>query len=317
MQDGNSIVNLGELSKPVNTLIEKISDAIGGVFAPIQIKRIAKAKAEASKIKAIAETETSKLLAMSDIEIKEIQKRAMYRFVTEETKKQFNIESIAQKSFNDIKDDAKPENMEDDWISNFFNKCKYVSDNDMQTLWAKVLAGEANSPGFYAKRTLEFMSTMDKNDAILFQNLCSFKWFINSKTLPIYNVNDDIYSKNGITFKDLKHLDSIGLINFEQVSGYRILNFGETVNTSYFNTPIVLKFLNKKNDNEIEIGKVLLTKIGEELLNIVNPKQIPDFIDYIIKNWNSKGIATYSNYPKFEVPPDTYYGVIISEPKKD
>ena len=38
-----SLVNLGELSKPANTLIEKVSSAIGGVFEPWQIKRIARA----------------------------------------------------------------------------------------------------------------------------------------------------------------------------------------------------------------------------------------------------------------------------------
>jgi hypothetical protein len=50
-----SLVNLGELSKPADTLIKKVSSAIGGVFEPWQIKRVAKAKAEASLIKAEAE----------------------------------------------------------------------------------------------------------------------------------------------------------------------------------------------------------------------------------------------------------------------
>jgi hypothetical protein len=310
MQDGNSSISLGDLSKPVNTLIEKISAAIGGVFAPRQIKRIAKAEAEASKIKAIAEIETSKLYALSDIEIKEIQQRALYRFVTEETKKQINIESITQKSFKDINDDAKPENMEDDWISNFFNKCKFISDAEMQILWAKVLAGEANNPGSYAKRTIEFMSTMDKNDAILFQKLCSFKWFLNTRTVLIYNTKDDIYEFNGITFDRLKHLDSIGLINFEALSGYKRLKFGEIVNSSYFTTPIALKLPIKNNNNEINIGQVLLTQIGHDLLNVVNPTPIPEFIDYVIKNWQSQGIIAYSYYPKFEVPIETFYGFL-------
>ncbi|HLL76618.1 MAG TPA: hypothetical protein VK421_15295 [Pyrinomonadaceae bacterium] len=50
MSDGNSIVNLGDLTKPATVLIEKISDAVGGVFRPYQIKRLAHAEAEAEKI---------------------------------------------------------------------------------------------------------------------------------------------------------------------------------------------------------------------------------------------------------------------------
>ena len=35
--------------------------------------------------------------------------------------------------------------MEEDWIANFFDKCRIVSDSEMQSLWARVLAGEANA----------------------------------------------------------------------------------------------------------------------------------------------------------------------------
>jgi hypothetical protein len=42
---------------------------------------------------------------------------------------------------------ATPEKLEDDWITNFFDKCRLISDEEMQTLWSKVLAGEANAPG--------------------------------------------------------------------------------------------------------------------------------------------------------------------------
>ena len=49
---GNSVINLGELSKPATVLIEKIADAVGGIFKPYQIKRLAKAEAEAELIHA-------------------------------------------------------------------------------------------------------------------------------------------------------------------------------------------------------------------------------------------------------------------------
>ena len=68
-----SLVNLGEISKPANTLIKKVSSAIGGVFEPWQIKRVAKAEAEASLIK-----------ARTNIEITDLHRRAMHRFVEEE-----------------------------------------------------------------------------------------------------------------------------------------------------------------------------------------------------------------------------------------
>lgn len=87
MGNSNSIINLGELSKPATVLMKKISDAVGGIYEPYQIKRIAKAEAETEKIRALA-----------DIEIKHLQQRALVRFVAEEAKKQANMEAITAKS---------------------------------------------------------------------------------------------------------------------------------------------------------------------------------------------------------------------------
>jgi hypothetical protein len=85
--DNNNIINLGDLSKPATVLIEKISDATGGIFKPWQIKRVAKAEAEADEIKAV-----------SKLEITHLQHRALQRFIYEEAKKQKNIEDITRKA---------------------------------------------------------------------------------------------------------------------------------------------------------------------------------------------------------------------------
>jgi len=285
MGNNNSIINLGELSKPATVLIEKISDAVGGIYKPYQIKRIAKAEAEAEKIRALA-----------DIEIKDLQQRALVRFVAGETKKQANMEAITAKSINDLKDDARPENIEDDWISNFFEKCRLISDREMQSLWAKVLAGEANNPGTYSKRTVNFISSIDKSDAKLFTSLCSYGWFLGNIVPLIYGVQDEIYTKNGITFNSLKHLDEIGLITFENLTGFRRTYLPEVIKIFYYGTSINIKFKNQEN-NDLDIGKVLLSKVGQELAPISGAKPIPEFFDYVLKKWTKMGFMTFSDWP--------------------
>jgi len=61
MSASSSIVNLGELTKPATVLIEKISEAIGGIFRPHQIRRIAEAEAQADRIKALSQIEITEL----------------------------------------------------------------------------------------------------------------------------------------------------------------------------------------------------------------------------------------------------------------
>lgn len=138
-----SLVNLGEWTKPANTLIERCSDAVGGLFAPHQIRRIARAQADAEK------THTK-----AQIEISNLQRRAVRRWIAEEGRKQQNMEAILQKALPEVKEDATPEKINEDWLTNFFDKGRLISDEQMQVLWGRILAGESNTPGHFPRKQL-------------------------------------------------------------------------------------------------------------------------------------------------------------------
>lgn len=301
-----------DLVKPITALVEKVAEGIGGLFAPFQIVRLAKADAKASEIKANADALVSKIQTETNIELQEYQRRAMNRLVAEETRKQINIESITTKAIEDLKEDAKPENIDNDWIANFFDKCKLISDEDMQNIWGRVLAGEANNPGKFSKRTIDFLASMDKEDAELFENLSYYRWFIEGrKQILIYDETDEIYTKNKINFSALKHLSSIGLINFSSTYfGLKLIN--QDAYSSYYSSPVILNINSTNTDNLINIGKVLITKMGEELLSIVENEPLPEFFDYILKKWYSQGLLLHSYFPKFECQMDMLTYVIYA-----
>lgn len=285
MIDKSSIINFGDLSKPATVLIEKVSDAIGGGLKPWQIKRVAKAQAEAEKIKALAK-----------VEISEIEQRGLARFIAEEGIKQVNMESITRKALEDVKEDAHPENMENDWIANFFDRCRLISDEEMQSLWARVLAGEANNPGTYSKRTVNFISSIDKSDAMLFTNLCSYTWVIGDIVPLIYDPKHEIYMKNEMHWNALTHLDEIGLITFKSLMGVIRRGLPEVLTVFYYGTPINIKF-KKRENNEMNIGLVILSQIGQELAPISGAKPIPEFLDFVLTEWSTKGYVTFSDWP--------------------
>lgn len=268
-----SLVDVGKLSKPATVLVEKISNAIGIVYEPRRIKQ-----------KAIAEAEASKTKALMDLEIEDIQKRALNRLVTEEIKKQENIESITEKSFSSLEDDATPEDIEDDWLSNFFDKCKLISDNEMQTLWAQILAGESNTPETFSKRTIEFISTLDKSDALLFDNFLKYCWFIGGYQPLIIDYKDNqIYENNNMTFSNLMHLDEIGLISFNPTSGFVKIFNSDTFSIGYYGRILNLDFKNIPK-KEIKTGTATLTKIGLDLAQVNHPniyKKTDDKDEYI------------------------------------
>lgn len=287
MSSDSPIINYGELSKPATVLIEKISAAVGGVFKPYQIVRLAKAEAEAERIH-----------AESQIQISDLQRRAFYRFFEEEAKKQKNIEEITRQALPQLDDKSKPEQLEDDWITNFFDKCRLISDSEMQSLWSRVLAGEANSPGSYTKRTVNFLSSLDKSDAQLFTSLCKFGWTISTFVPLIYDVKTEIYKKWGINFNSLTHLDSIGLIQFNGITNYTRAGFPKRFSALYYGTPTVLEF-QKETENDMDIGHVLLTKVGQELVPICGSQPNVEFREYVLKKWKELG---YIKEEKIEQP---------------
>ena len=249
-ETSNSLVNLGEISKPADTFVRKISEAVGGLAAPWQIKRVAKAEAEAEIIK-----------AQTDIEITDLHRRAVHRWIEEEAKRQENMEDITAKALPQVNEKANPDAMEDDWITNFFDKCRIISDNDMQILWSRVLAGEANTPGTYSKRTVNFLSELDKSDAELFTQLCGFGWTIGNIVPLVFDIQAEIYNKHGINFNTVSHLESIGLVQFQGLTGIMKFNLPERFVVYYYGKLLLLE-MPKDADNKLKIGKTLFTKSG-------------------------------------------------------
>ena len=286
MSDDNSmsIVSLGKLSKPADTLIKKVSSAVGGIFEPWQIKRVAK-----------AETEVSLLKAKTDIEITDLQRRAMHRFIEEEASRQENMEEITKKALSELENESDPSMMDDDWVTNFFDKSRIVSDTEMQGLWAKVLAGEANAPGTYSKRTVSLLCDLDKRDAELFLALCGFAWNIDRLFIPlIFDTQAGIYNHKNINFETLTHLDSIGLLQFNDYTGFKIRETQQTLKASYCGRTFSATMQNK-NDQNLGVGKVMLTQVGIELAGICKITEIDGFVDYVKEQWSKKTFLTIGN----------------------
>ena len=240
---GFSLISASGLVEPANTLVNKISNAIGRHFNPRQEVRMAEAAARADHIRRVGSAEI-------DIEIAELKDRAAYRFANEEMTKQLNMEGITDKAIPRLTSDASPDSMENDWITNFFDKCRTVSDDDMQELWGRILAGEANTPNSFSRRTVNLVADLDKRDAELLTRLCAFGWMIGGLTPLVFDLQADIYNRNGIAFDTLGRLEELGLIHLGGVGGFQRTRIPKKAALLYYDRPLVLEFPND-DDNKL------------------------------------------------------------------
>lgn len=274
-----NIKDLAGFSKPATRLIDKISDAIGVAWKPHQIKRIAKAKVEAAKIE-----------TRGEIDITDIHRRAMIRWMNEEAKYQQNMEAITATALPSLWEEARPDFIDNDWIVNFFDKCRKISDDEMQGLWARILSGEANAPGSFSKRTVNCVAELDKSDAELFTRLCGFTIVLRApESIPqplIFDHGAEIYNNQGINFECLHHLESIGLIRnyFVRFSGLVQTDLPKHCVVTYHSRSLTLELANDAG-NEIETGRVLFTGVGAELVSICASQPVEGFWEYVMHQW--------------------------------
>lgn len=273
------MTNLEALTKPATVLIEKISDAVGGIFRPYQIVRVAKAEAEADIIQ-----------AESRIEVTDLHRRAMRRFLEEEAKKQSNMEAITEKALPLLEENSKPQNVADDWITNFFDKSRIVSDEEMQELWSRILAGEANAPGTFSRRTVNLLADLDKSDAQLFARLCGFCWMIEDNVPLVLDVQSEIYNRHDIYFSSLAHLESLGLVQFDHLAGFRRIHLPKMMTVSYYGRPVNLTF-SADIDNQMQLGNVLLTRAGQQLAPVCGSTPVEGFFDFVYDRWASQSLV--------------------------
>ncbi|MCY4185806.1 MAG: DUF2806 domain-containing protein [Rhodobacteraceae bacterium] len=133
-----------------------------------------------------------------------------------------NFKSVVQKAAKELEDKVVPDQeTEHDWTAKFFNSVKDVSSEEMQILWAKILAGQVERPGSSSLRTLGILQEMDRNTAELFEKFCSMCMFLQFSKSDLYDGRVCSLGKNaghnslesfGLDFGRLNQLQEYGLI---------------------------------------------------------------------------------------------------------
>lgn len=276
---------------PATVLVKRASDAVGGLFRPRQIIRIAEAEADAKLIHARA-----------DIEIENLRERARSRAQIEEQIHQNNMELILAKSLNHLdEDNASPEKMEQDWIINFFEKCRLITDERMQEIWARILAGEANRPGSFSRKTVNIMEDIGKDDAELFVSACAFTWVVSSTVVPIFDSsginNNPIYRSHGIGFLTLQHLEDIGILRYNSATKFVFHPSDKIIHADYFGKKVKITL---KDQDGMEVSNTLFTIAGQELYEIFRSTLLPvdGFFDFVYDKWAEKNLVPPRNTPQ-------------------
>ena len=222
-----------------------------------------------------------------------------------------NIIRILRLAGPQLNEDANPDLITDDWAANFRDKARTHSDPEMAELWAQLLAGEANKPGSFSRKTVSTLAEMEPRDARLFKTLCGFR-LIPGQPIPVpqliipqgqtfytfarlpfsppYSVVLDdaqsIYTAQGITFNSLARLDWLGLIRYLALGYESRGSDGKFIGFEHGGGLIFVA-----SEKPIKLGRVEFLPAGAEMSELCVPfESHHGFVDYLTETWQSQGV---------------------------
>lgn len=275
-------INLIKLDgKPIEKLVEVISQGIGTIYRPRAIKKEADAKAyeieivERAKSKALAEGKELEAETLSRIE---------ERILNKEIRRQENIDKVAESAAEELKNEQEvPEDpISEDWSTRFFNIVEDISDEEMQSIWGRILAGEIKKPKSYSLRTLEFLKNLSKDEAMNFVKIAELAILASGKNLVFNPDNGEMLKeKFGITFPNILELKELGLINMDSNLNlsFKKQTQKDSVTILYHDKGIV--FEREIDANELNIKCLVFTSIGMQLLPLIQAKPNMEYLKCI------------------------------------
>lgn len=168
-----------------------------------------------------------------------------------------------------------------DWFVRFFEDCGGISNEDMQDIWASILAGEIIEPGSFSRQTLDVLRNLSQADAELFEEVSQYVAL--REMCPFIYADDSILRKYNGLFSKILHLNSCGLINSQPVTVDQPMEYGDT--KTLFNTKdfvCCLKSIPEPSNappfGSIEISVFSYNRVGKELLKITTTQPQEVFI---------------------------------------
>ncbi len=310
---------------PIDKLIDVVSKSVGKISKSYfdrkdvdtkayEIKKLAEARAEEMKIIATAVEKSSQLIG--SIEYKEnkisisslnelpiekqhvldphIEERTQNRVDFQEAKKQINIENVTAFAAAELKNEPPVTNepLDEDWTTRFFRIVEDISNEEMQALWGKILAGEIKQPKSYSLRTLELIRNLSKNEADIFMKVANFAVKVESENVNfLFNSTDGkVLEKYNISYRDIALLTEIGLMQPGTFVSYQLIEQPTDYEKIFTAGNIVIIVKIKANTPTTKMPVHVFSNSGNELLKTIDTESPLDYLTLIANSIKSENV---------------------------
>ena len=296
--------NLEDLVPAGKVLAEYSKGFIKPVIETVILPWRAKMDAKAKIINAEADVEVKKILAKGELEVRELSLdtiqesdlvNELINLVESESSEFQGGKRFANKLKAIIRagqilegKEVRDHQPNPDMQARFLDGVQDVSSGKLREIWARILAGEIESPGSTSFRTLDTLKNLTQDEAALFERMANY----------VLNGHFIFYDEQ--FSKDIQHKSDFGTIDIMNLQECGLLTGGFGLSwtpsldekglhiTPYHSTHLLLeKDLNYSQP--LFISGAILTKVGKELYRVICSEIQPDYL---------QDLATYLNYKR-------------------
>lgn len=316
---GSTLAVAKSLSQPWCLRITEMLERAGTAsLAPVQMKRLARAKAETLIIEARAKADADLVALEGQFRL---EGRALEREIEVSKRQQANLDQISVNAARLIvegvtgtgEQEPPVQPVEEDWSAAFFDYAKHISSEQMQELWARLLAGEIQAPGAFSLRTLSIVSQLRKAEADQFAQLAACVWTARtspSPEMPIVFAGTEArkyLSRIDLGFDAISGLEELGLVKSERQ--YLEMEARQTFEGSFgpVRYQLTSKALSPKQLHKLEkrdfntwpnsreapyvLPIVTFTRAGKELLAICKSKPNQAYLRVMKRDFAANSMA--------------------------
>ena len=236
------------------------------------------ANAEAYAAIKQAETETK----VEFLKLKGQEEIAKY-ISARESRKINNVKSVVEKATSHFMEEEKVSNepVNTDWTNRFFSIVEDISDETLQDIWGRILAGEVKQPNSFSLRTLDLLRNVTKEEAELFVK--ASKYYVEKNFICT--------EEFALSLHETLLLGETGFINSEELTKeWNIEPNSKLEIIIDRNTLIILhNDTNKKVWCQPSVKK--LSKAGIEILSLVEKTDRNKFYKILTQFFKSNGVS--------------------------
>ena len=177
-----------------------------------------------------------------------------------------NLMQIAKFITEFINDDEKPEEWKDDdeWVERYFQEAQFVTDEELQKLWARLMKEKLYRPSVVNKRVVYMVRDMDWDDLQFVSR--TMKYFVED------SIPRELLMGIGNMSSDIIQLAELGLVlplEVEKEQTIDDVKIGESVEIHLKGYDLKLKKIGDTDNNKFYFSGFSLTQEGMVVYNLI------------------------------------------------